>query len=139
MLRTLTNTAFASICIIYNINTTVFQLTALNHKGMFSPYFFYVHCPLLWKKFWSIPCTTRIFSIAPFSSRTTPRGLNLCQTTNFRLFQTERICRWQFYIWWKWQRVLLKSRKPSGKRSNFLLRAISPFHTVFSTTCTKHT
>ena len=28
------------------------------------------------------------------------------QTTNFRLFQTERACRRQFQIWWKWQNVL---------------------------------
>ena len=28
------------------------------------------------------------------------------QTTNFRLFQTERVCRRQFQIWWKWQKVI---------------------------------
>ena len=28
--------------------------------------------------------------------------LTLSRTTNFRLFQTERVCRWQFQIWWKW-------------------------------------
>ena len=27
------------------------------------------------------------------------------QTTNFRLFKTERFCRWWFQIWQKWQKV----------------------------------
>ena len=54
------------------------------------------------------------------------------QTTNFRLFQTERVCRQQFQIWQKWQKVILTGRKHCGKRRNCLLRAISPFPTVFS-------
>ena len=58
--------------------------------------------------------------------------LTLSQTTNFRPFQIERVCRRQFYVWWKWQTVLQKGRKHSGKRRNCLLRAISPFPTVFS-------
>ena len=32
--------------------------------------------------------------------------LTLSQTTNFRLFQTERVCRQQFQIWWKLNKVL---------------------------------
>ena len=52
--------------------------------------------------------------------------------TNFRLFQTERVCRRQFQLWWKWQTVLQKGRKHCGKRRNCTLRAISPFPTVFS-------
>ena len=44
------------------------------------------------------------------------------QTTNFRLFQTERVCRRQFQT----------GRKHCGKRRNCSLRAISPFPTVFS-------
>ena len=48
------------------------------------------------------------------------------QTTNFRLFQTERVCRWQFQIWRKWHKVIQTGRKHCGKRSNF------PFsHSVF--------
>ena len=54
------------------------------------------------------------------------------QTTNFRLFQTERVCRRQFQIWWKWQEVIRTGRKLCGKRRNCLLQAISPFPTVFS-------
>ena len=54
------------------------------------------------------------------------------QTTNFRLFQTERVCRGQFQIWRKWQRVIQTGRKHCGKRRNCSLRAISPFPTVFS-------
>ena len=59
------------------------------------------------------------------------QNLTLSQTTNSRLFQTERLCRQQFKIWWKWQKVLLKGRKHCGKRRNCSLRAMSPFPTVF--------
>ena len=54
------------------------------------------------------------------------------QTANFRLFQTERVCRRQFQIWQKWQKVIQTGRKHSGKRRNCSLRAISHFPTVFS-------
>ena len=47
-------------------------------------------------------------------------------------FCTERVCRRQFWIWWKWQKVLLKDWKHCGKRRNCSFRAISPFPTVFS-------
>ena len=53
-------------------------------------------------------------------------------TTNFRLFQTERVCRQQFQIWQKWQKVILTGRKHCGKKRNCSFRAISPFPTVFS-------
>ena len=33
------------------------------------------------------------------------------QTTNFRLFQTERVCRWQFQIRQKWKKVIQTGRK----------------------------
>ena len=52
--------------------------------------------------------------------------------TNFRLFQTERVCRWQIQIWWKWNKVIQMGRKHCGKRRNCSLRAISSFPTVFS-------
>ena len=55
----------------------------------------------------------------------------LSQTTNFTLFQIERVCRRQFQVWWKWRKVLLKGRKHCGKRRNCLWRAISPFPTLF--------
>ena len=58
--------------------------------------------------------------------------LTHCQTTNFRLFQTKRVCRWQFQIWRKWQKVIQTGRKHCGKRRNCSLRAISPFPTLFS-------
>ena len=54
------------------------------------------------------------------------------QTTNFRLFQTERVCRRQFQILRKWHKVIQTGRKHCGERGNCLLRAISPFPTVFS-------
>ena len=59
-------------------------------------------------------------------------SLTFSQTTNFRLFQTERVCRRQFQVWWKWQKVLQMVRKRCGKRRNCSSRAISPFPTVFS-------
>ena len=58
--------------------------------------------------------------------------LTLSKTTNFRLFQTQRVCRWQFRIWWKWGKVLQNWGKHCGKRRNCSLRAISTFPTVFS-------
>ena len=58
--------------------------------------------------------------------------LTLSQRTNFRLFPTERVCRQQFQIWWKWQKVLQMGRKHSGKRRICSLQAISPFPTMFS-------
>ena len=54
------------------------------------------------------------------------------QTTNFRLFQTERDNRPQFQISQKWQKVIQTGRKHCGKRRNCSLQAISPFPTVFS-------
>ena len=54
------------------------------------------------------------------------------QTTNFRHFQTERVCRRQFQTWRKWQTVIQTGRKHCGKRRNCSLRAISPCLTAFS-------
>ena len=51
--------------------------------------------------------------------------------TNFRISQTERFCRRQFQIGWKWQKVCLTGWKHCGKRRNCSLRAISAFPTVF--------
>ena len=60
------------------------------------------------------------------------KWLSLSHTTNFRLVQTERVCRRQFQIWWKWQKILQTGRKHCGKRRDCSLRAISPFPTLFS-------
>ena len=49
------------------------------------------------------------------------------QTTNFRLFQTERVCWRQFQIWWKWQKVIQTGRKHCGERRNCSLRSHSVF------------
>ena len=57
---------------------------------------------------------------------------NPFQMTNFRLSKTERVCRWQFQISWKWQKALQTGRKHYGKRRNFSLPAISSFPIVFS-------
>ena len=58
--------------------------------------------------------------------------LTLSQTTNFELCQTERYCRRQFQLGWKWQKVHQTGRKHCGKRRNCSLRAISPFPSVIS-------
>ena len=52
------------------------------------------------------------------------------QTTNFRLFRIERLCRRQIQIWQEWQKVIQASRMHCGKRRNCSLRAISPFPSV---------
>ena len=44
------------------------------------------------------------------------------QTTNFRLFQTERVCRRRFLIWQKWKKVIQTGRKHCGKRLVFQRR-----------------
>ena len=72
---------------------------------------------------WCMPAT---------STGTEHTVLTLSQTTNFRLFQTQGVCRRQFQTWWRWQKVLQMGRKHCGKRRNCSLRAISPFPTVFS-------
>ena len=51
---------------------------------------------------------------------------------SFRLFQTQRISKWQFWIWWKWHQVIQKGRKHCGKRRNCSSWAIYSFPTVFS-------
>ena len=62
----------------------------------------------------------------------TIRCLTHYQMTNFRPFKTERVCRRQFQIWWKCQKVIQMGRKHCGKRRNCWLWAISPFPIVFS-------
>ena len=42
-------------------------------------------------------------------------GLTRYQVTNFRLFQTERVCRQQFQIWRKWQKVTKRVENTVGK------------------------
>ena len=37
--------------------------------------------------------------------------LTLSQTTNFRLFRTESVCRQQFHLCWKWQKALQTDKK----------------------------
>ena len=59
-----------------------------------------------WYLFWTL-INTDIFFLLPLS-----------HAINFRLFQTERVCRRQFLIWWKWRKVLKTGRKHSGKRRN---------------------
>ena len=70
-----------------------------------------------------------------FSCSILRRLLTHYQTTNFRLFQIKKLCRRQFKIWRKWQKVIQTGRKHCEKRRNCSLRAISPFPTVFQKAC----
>ena len=70
---------------------------------------------------------------------TTFHHLTLSQTKNSRQFQTEKICRRQSQIWWKWQTLLQMGRKHCWKRRNYSLQAISPFPSFFQKTCTADT
>ena len=47
--------------------------------------------------------------------------LTLYQTTNFRLFQTERVCRRQFQIWRKWQKVIQMGKKTLWEKEKLLI------------------
>ena len=52
--------------------------------------------------------------------------------TNFRLFQTERVCRRQFQIWRKWKKVIQTGRKHCGKKEKLLVASNFSFpHSVF--------
>ena len=84
---------------------------------------------IIWYKiYWK----RRVKSTCSFHSSSYSSLLTLSQTTNFRLFQTERVCRRQFKIRQKWRKIIPSGRKHCGKRRNCSLRAISPFPTVFS-------
>ena len=56
--------------------------------------------------------------------------LTLSQTTNFRLFQVERVCRRQFNFVENGRKFFKKVENTVGKGE--IARANSPFHTVFS-------
>ena len=71
------------------------------------------------------------FRIVVFKLFQFRKGLTLYQWTNYWLFQTERVCRRRFHVCWKFQKALQTSRKHWGKKRNYLLRAISRFHTMF--------
>ena len=60
------------------------------------------------------------FSVLPalFQSPSFSYSLTLSQTTNFGLYQTERVCRWQFQVWWKCLKVFEIGRKHRWKRRN---------------------
>ena len=53
------------------------------------------------------------------------------QTTNFRLFQTERVCRRQFQIWRKWQKVIQMGRKHWEKEKLLVMSNFSFSPSVF--------
>ena len=59
------------------------------------------------------------------------KELTLSQTTNFRLFQTGRVCRRQFQVWRKWQKVLQKARKHWEKEKLLITSNFSFPHSVF--------
>ena len=66
-------------------------------------------------------------------------GLTHYQTTNFRLFQTERVCRRQFQIWRKSKKkkVIQAGRKHCGKSRNCFSFSHSVFKRLVSQRCQK--
>ena len=57
--------------------------------------------------------------------------LTLTQTTKFRLFQTQGVCIWKYWIWWKWQKVLETCRKQWEKERLLVTSNFSFYHQVF--------
>ena len=53
------------------------------------------------------------------------------QTTTFRLFKTERVCRRQFQIWRNWQKVIQMGRKHWEKEKLFFMSNFSFPNSVF--------
>ena len=58
-------------------------------------------------------------------------GLTHYQTTNFRLFQTEKVSRRQFQISRKWQKVIQTGRKHWEKEKLLVTSNFSFSHSVF--------
>ena len=93
---------------------------------------------LLWVLFGSF-VQYRIFGLEALGSLD-PLGfwgyfcLTNYQTTNFRLFQTERVCRWQFQIWRKWKKVIQTGRKHWEKEKLFVTSNFS-FSQCFQKAC----
>ena len=94
-------------------------------------------------------CSLRAISSFPtvFSKGLFPRGVKRChcvgrvkvnlpslslsQMTNFGFCQTERVCRWQFQMGWKWQKVIQTGRKHCGKKEKLLVMSNFSFsHSV---------
>ena len=57
--------------------------------------------------------------------------LTLSQTTNFRLFQTEIVCRRKFQIWWKWRKAFETGRKHWEKEKLLVTSNFSFSRSVF--------
>ena len=76
----------------------------------------------------------KLFQFGRVQNLSFGKGLNpitLSQTTNFRRFQSEGVCRWQFQISCKWRKIVEKGRKPCWKKRNYLIQTISPVPSVF--------
>ena len=65
--------------------------------------------------------------------------LNISQTTNFRCFQTEIVCRRQFQIWWKWQKFSKLVENTVGKGEIVCYEKFLIFPQCFQKTCTADT
>ena len=85
-------------------------------------------------------CPRKVF----FNVTPNPEGkkswcLTLTQTTNFRLFQIERVYRRQFQIRLKWQKVLQTGRKTLWKKEKLLVTSnFSLFHSVSKRLYSRH-
>ena len=90
--------------------------TGLNYYGLFivAMNCFFENC-LRFNTFWSR--LRQLYMLQP----SPPTPWTLSQTKNFRLFQTERLCRRQFQIWWKWKKVLQTGRKKLLEKEKLLV------------------
>ena len=75
--------------------------------------------------------SANVFNFRKSNSLSFDKDLTLSQTTNFRLFQTERVCRRQFQTWWKGQKVILTGRKHWEKEKLLVTSNFSISHSVF--------
>ena len=73
-----------------------------------------------------------LYFISNILSRIAHQILTLSQTTNFGLFQTERVRGRQFQIWRKWKNVFQTGRKHWEKEKLLVTSNFSFFHSVFN-------
>ena len=105
------------------IVSTASSSTTPTSKFFFCTHFANLSMMMLQRGEKNLPCNQNIINLLNYF-------LSLSQMTNFLLFQTERVGRWQFQTWQK--RQLFKRVENTVEKGEIArLRAISPFPTVF--------
>ena len=117
-----------------NQHFLLFPQCFLSIPNRISVFKLHLFCCLQMLSIWTSLKIWRLVQVNPFIRW---QILTFSQTTNYRLFQTEKLCRRQFQLGWKWQKVLQTGRKHCRKRRNceqFLL-----FLQCFQKPCTADT